>query len=377
MRQNKILIIITMMTSIVIIALALRSSLLFANGADKVVFVLPKTSSQDSRSGSSSGGGNGGGSILVERICDLTDEGIMLTYSNGYSGSVEAVQDSYEAVIIGTNQYFPLIRPYPVISGRFFSQAQHDYQNRVALLNEKAAFDLFGSSQASGSNCFLGGQPYVVIGVIQDADDKNRNIYIPGTCISEQAGMIMAKADNTAALMEIKAQLNRIGINETRYDFVSVSGLISIITGNITFIPLYLIVCILAAAIRIIICKLRRSWVSITQELKQQYFVDLFQQRNRSALRIIMLPCAIILIAIIILLCIPSLLTHILRFYNTTDTAWNILQAGMSTYAGSGAGMLADTFAVSVCYCLSALLLPILGVESVALTIGLCRSEIP
>ena len=354
MRTNRTILVVTLLTAAFIAALTFWCGSLFSSGAEQVLFVLPKASASPfGQSGSTVGG------ISIEQIKDLTDEGLLLSYAYTTTQSIQSVQATNEVTIIGTNQYYPLIRSCQIVSGSFFTGEQHDYKNRVAVLNPKAAFDLFGSEWLTGNSLEINGQPYLVIGVIRDGDDENRNVFIPGPCFTERAETVLAKADTPTSVLEIQAQLNRIGINSTKYDFVYLGDFFAILQDNLKVVPLILTVC----AMLIIAWKLglflRREWAALKQKMSRHYLTALLRRRDRSVLLTAALPLAIAAVLTACLLLSQTLLAQALRLCDAMPAALAMLRSSAPP----------DIFTVCGFLFLSGILLLLLCLELVVLTI--------
>ena len=63
--------------------------------------------------------------------------------------------------------------PLPVVQ-----QAAVQYGYPTIVLNKHAAFVIFGTTEAAGKNFIFEDIPYLVIGVFDDGDMENLNIYI-------------------------------------------------------------------------------------------------------------------------------------------------------------------------------------------------------
>jgi putative ABC transport system permease protein len=80
---------------------------------------------------------------------------------------------------LGTVPIYPEIRGYTVATGQFFTQADQDTSNRVAVLGQTVVTSLFGSANPIGQTVQFNGASFQVIGVLtpkgtngaQDLDD--------------------------------------------------------------------------------------------------------------------------------------------------------------------------------------------------------------
>jgi len=97
-------------------------------------------------------------------------------------GSVTAVYQgaSYTpASFIGTTPNYEQIKGYQVVEGSFFTAADETAHNRVAVIGQTVATNLFGAADPIGNNVQFNGSSYQIIGLlkqkgtngIQDQDD--------------------------------------------------------------------------------------------------------------------------------------------------------------------------------------------------------------
>jgi putative ABC transport system permease protein len=98
------------------------------------------------------------------------------------------IQGSEEDVaIIGSDQYYPLVRNLDLLSGRFFDAVDVTQRHRVALVMERLARRLFGSPAAAvGQTIKLHGLQFTVIGAFKEKTESfglseltGENVLIP------------------------------------------------------------------------------------------------------------------------------------------------------------------------------------------------------
>jgi putative ABC transport system permease protein len=74
-----------------------------------------------------------------------------------------------DVAIIGTDQFYPMVRNLDLLSGRFFDADDVQRRNRVALVMEKLAVRLFGNQQAAiGETIKLHGLQFIIIGTFRE-----------------------------------------------------------------------------------------------------------------------------------------------------------------------------------------------------------------
>jgi putative ABC transport system permease protein len=74
-----------------------------------------------------------------------------------------------DVAIIGTDQYYPVVRNLDLLAGRFFDASDVQQRQRVALMMQKLAQRLYGSQEAAvGKNIKLHGMQFTVIGTFRE-----------------------------------------------------------------------------------------------------------------------------------------------------------------------------------------------------------------
>jgi putative ABC transport system permease protein len=92
-----------------------------------------------------------------------------------------------DVAIIGSDQYYPLVRNLDLLAGRFFDVTDVAQRHRVALLMERLARRLFGSQSAAvGQTVKLHGLQFTVIGTFKEKTESfglseltGENVLIP------------------------------------------------------------------------------------------------------------------------------------------------------------------------------------------------------
>jgi len=162
--------------------------------------------------------------ITPDTAARLRDEGLLLTYEIPSHTMVEALNSRHSVKLIGTNSTYPTITGTNLISGGFFTQPAWDSQSRVAVLNENAAFAMFGSTNIDGQVITISGERWIITGVINDGkNDTTLNVYIPSSVNGGyiRSIMILMPSDETPA--HVVNALGGFGIREGEYDFFNLS----------------------------------------------------------------------------------------------------------------------------------------------------------
>ncbi len=127
--------------------------------------------------------------------------------------------------IVGVTADFLEVRDYEVAQGRFFTAAENDATQRVAILGAGIAEDMFDTTNPIGQQVRIGSSRFTVIGVMAEqgvvgATDNDGRIYIPASVVFKKFGgtgfggnrvrMILVKAESGDALEGVMAQITAL-----------------------------------------------------------------------------------------------------------------------------------------------------------------------
>ena len=162
-------------------------------------------------------------------IEDFNDENpTLVTYEIRRQASAYAVRESHRMNVVGTNSAYAAVMGYPVIDGGFFTKDAFLIGAKEAVLNERAAFTLFGGRRLSGSSFSLNDEIWTVVGIVLDEDAENDNIYVPasselvlagGASISASSLMVLQSGYSGAEASITSAKLKDLGAGETSHSF--------------------------------------------------------------------------------------------------------------------------------------------------------------
>lgn len=104
-------------------------------------------------------------------------------------GQVVYDQENVSTTIAGTDISYPIVRNTHPATGRYFTQAELDTQQQVAILGPTVQTELFGRTDPIGRTIRINGEQYEVIGVMeakgsQGRIDRDDIIYIPLSAMS-------------------------------------------------------------------------------------------------------------------------------------------------------------------------------------------------
>lgn len=181
------------------------------------------------------GGGPGGGG--PGNITTFTyDEVLFLSQNLRNISGVSLEQSTSQTVkggaatlngvsIVGVTADFLEVRDYEIGQGRFFTAAENDATQRVAILGAGISEDLYGTVDPIGQQIRIGSSRFTVIGVMAEqgfvgATDNDGRIYIPASVVFKRFGgtgfggnrvrMILVKAENGDVLENVMDQITAL-----------------------------------------------------------------------------------------------------------------------------------------------------------------------
>lgn len=88
--------------------------------------------------------------------------------------------------VSATNENFGYFTKMQILQGAFFNEIQVGRKYRLAVINESAAYQLFGSEDCVAQEIFLNRVSFQVIGIVKEqGDEAEAKIYIPYTVLED------------------------------------------------------------------------------------------------------------------------------------------------------------------------------------------------
>ncbi len=128
-----------------------------------------------------------------------------------------------DVAIIGTDQYYPLVRNLDLLAGRFFDADDVRQRHRVALLMQKLARRLFGTQESAvGRTIKLHGLQFTVIGTFREKTESfglseltGENVLIPITMLKlfvpiERIDPLYVQARSASGVESVTADVRTI-----------------------------------------------------------------------------------------------------------------------------------------------------------------------
>lgn len=166
--------------------------------------------------------GSGFPSFDLSEINEIGNEEIAVTYDIRKRVTAETTNSNHSVTLIGTNSSYAEVAGLQTVTGSFWSTAAWNMRSRYVILNEPAAFQLFGSSDIIGNTVKLDGELWMVTGVVKDGNKKNKVAYVPASAITGSPEVLMAKTEGGTGA--VRNSLSRLGIYESNSRVIDVSA---------------------------------------------------------------------------------------------------------------------------------------------------------
>lgn len=118
--------------------------------------------------------------FLSSDISFVEDNDISFTYTKYLYPEISNGFRTEKATVIATNDNYSYFSRMQIRSGAFFNSVHEDRKMAVAVLNEAAAYQMFGNYDCVGENIYLNQNAFVVIGIVKECgDEDDLRIYVP------------------------------------------------------------------------------------------------------------------------------------------------------------------------------------------------------
>jgi len=219
--------------------------------------------------------------VPIEKIEKVNEEKFLTTYLVEQEKKIRAIHEHHLVSIKGTNYAYPFVLNYNIVNGGFFPKSSQVQESKVAVLNENAAFNIFGGNDCIGNEIIIDRFIYRVIGVINDKDKKNKNIYIPITLLNQSPKVFVALLDRDISEGYIKAQYKNLGITTDYYDFINLNSLTLMIKEKAIASCAFMLIILLLLQIKWVIHRLTNQYMIFRRLLIKNYLRELFRKEAK------------------------------------------------------------------------------------------------
>lgn len=156
----------------------------------------------------------------------LEKEGVRISYAQSVYPEVSNGVCKKDVSVISTNENYRYFRNVQLEEGAFFNHKQIERKLKVAVINKKAAYLLYGNDNCVGEFVYLNQMPYQIIGTVNEENDNEARLYIPYQTLDSldisNAGIdeIWCKVLNMA---EMTMVISKLGYSVGEFDIVEIN----------------------------------------------------------------------------------------------------------------------------------------------------------
>jgi hypothetical protein len=170
----------------------------------------------------------------------------------------------------------------PMLEGSFFSKQAWNGKIRHAVLNENAAFTIFGSNQVVNNRFRIRNDTWIVTGVIHDGDDDIARIYVPSSVRGGEAAALAMISSSRLDEAYIKNSLKTLGIWEDGFDFINFGTFRNLFWERTWTIPVLFLIFFLFSLLMPLISALKDAITTLKTELGQHYLTEMLKKQQKT-----------------------------------------------------------------------------------------------
>lgn len=169
-----------------------------------------------------------GSSFYVSDLLCVQKRNIDAAFEQPVEAVVSNGFRSEEIPVSAVNENFGYYANMQVLWGTFFNEIQESRKYRLAVVNERAAFQLFGSEDCVGQEISLNQITYKVAGTVREqGEEAEAKIYIPYTVLEDMGvelsfGQLWCGFENLA---EAASVLDQMGYSLREVDILQTNNL--------------------------------------------------------------------------------------------------------------------------------------------------------
>jgi len=218
----------------------------------------------------------------VQAIEDFSEKEFLLTYEIPGPERVSLSHTNHPVTLIATNAAWPQVLRLTMLEGAFFSKQAWTGKQRHAVLNETAAFNIFGSSKIVGNRFRIRNDTWLVTGVISDGDEDRARIYIPSSVRGGEAGALALAGMDEAY---VKNSLKTLGIQEANFRFINMETQCRFLWERAEVILLLFFALLFLSLLKPLIEKFRKARANLEKDLALLYPGELLLKSGKSMLK--------------------------------------------------------------------------------------------
>jgi hypothetical protein len=231
----------------------------------------------------------------INIIEDFCEDDFPLTYEIPAPERVSLAQGDYAVTLIGTNSSYPHIMDLSMLEGSFFTKQAWNDKQRHAVLNEEAAFAIFGSSQIVNNRFRIRNDTWLVTGVVRDGDDDKARIYVPSSVRGGEANALALVTSDRLDEMYAKSSLKSLGIQGNSFAFINFWARTRLFFERTLTIPLVFMILLSFTLLRPLIMAFKGTLTALKKDLDQFYPIEILKKRQKAVIRLILLCLGLVI----------------------------------------------------------------------------------
>jgi hypothetical protein len=238
-------------------------------------------------------------SFDIQEIEDFSEKDFLISYEIPGSERVSLSHAEYPVTLIATNSSYPGIFGFSMSEGAFFSKQAWTGKQRHAVLNETAAFTVFGSTKIVGSRFRIRNDVWLVTGVISGGDEDKARIYIPSSVRGGEAAALALTGGLDEAY--VRNSLKTLGIQEGNFNFINMGTQCSLLWERAEVILLLFFAFLFLSLLKPLIGEFRKARSALKRELARLYAVEILQRHRKSFYKMGFLGLGLVFFPILVL----------------------------------------------------------------------------
>ena len=235
--------------------------------------------------------------IDVQRIEEFLENEFLITYQIPGAARINLPHGEFPVTVIGTNSGYSRLILSVISEGSFFSRQAWSGRQRHAVLNEKAAFAIFGSSRIAGNQFKINNETWIVTGVIKDGNDEQSRVYVPSSINGGGAGELLAlMAANGYNEAYIKNSIRTLGVHEGNFNFYNLGVHVRQLWERIEITVRLFFALLFISLLRPVTGKFLTALADIKKKMEHRYIGEIFREDRKSVIRLALTALVILIL---------------------------------------------------------------------------------
>jgi hypothetical protein len=222
----------------------------------------------------------------VQKIEEFSEDEFLLTYEIPSSERISLSHADYQVTCVATSSAYPQIMGFTMVEGSFFSKQAWAGEQRHAVLNEKAAFTIFGSSRIVGNRFRIRNDTWLVTGVINDEDEDRAKVYIPSSVRAGEAEALALISSENLDEAYVKNTIKTLGIRDSDFNFINFGTQYGLLWDRVEVILLLFFSFFFMSLLGPLIMGFIEALTTMKNDLTRLYVEDILKKNQKTVFRL-------------------------------------------------------------------------------------------